>query len=136
MNSSRSRNRSKSNKPRLKHSQRSKKLSLQIISELFVGCPRCGFFLSGYRARAGVQQLTSAILQVKNVSRDWLVLDWQPTMLDLLERSYGCEVPSDTFHFETRCEACARVLILEESAEQITSLRIQLMPRIRHLRIS
>ena len=93
----------------------------------------CGFFLSGYRARIGVNELETAISKLQDTQRDWLQLGWQHAMLELLERTYGCELPSDTYHFEHRCSECGRVIVLEESAEQTKSLRIQVMPRIRYL---
>ncbi|MGB1253445.1 MAG: hypothetical protein ACPG8W_22720 [Candidatus Promineifilaceae bacterium] len=107
-------------------------VSFKRMSQLFVACPRCGYFLSGYRARMGVDALKTAVEQVKDVDRDWLHLGWHYRMLDLLERTYGCEIPADTLHFELRCGTCSRVLVLEESAEEAKSLRIQVMPRTRH----
>ena len=103
------------------------------MSALFVGCPRCGFFLSGYRARAGVPQLKAAIANVQDIARDWLVLDWQHSIRELLERTYGCELQADTLHFETRCSECGRVMMLEQAAEETKRFRIQVMPRIRYL---
>ena len=128
-------NRPKSNSRRSSNKPRNKgpNVSLDTISTLFVGCPRCGFFLSGYRARIGLPQLEQAVAQLQDVQRDWLQLGWQHAMLDLVERTYGCEIPSDTYHFEYRCGECGRVMVLEESAEQQKSLRIQVMPRIRYL---
>ncbi len=131
--SSRHRPKPKPRRSKPNHGDHTRKPSLDTMSALFVGCPRCGFFLSGYRARVGIPKLKAAIEKVQDVERDWLVLGWQHSMLELLERTYGCEIPSDTLHFETRCRECGRVMILEQVAEETKSLRIQAMPRIRYL---
>ena len=114
---SKSRSRPRSNTP-----------SLALISRLFVACPRCGYFLSGYRARVGLNRLEAAIAGISDIDIDWLELGWEHSMLELLERSYGCEIPSNVEHFEERCEACARLLILSEE-EGTRSLIIQVKPQ-------
>lgn len=76
------------------------------IGEALTLCHRCSFFFGGYRALYGADK--PLVLAAQD---GWIDLGWRAELRELLERSYGIELHSDTLHYEGRCEACMRVFV-------------------------
>lgn len=80
------------------------------LLEAFVVCGRCGFFLAGYRALAGLETLQQAAVEAAD---NWVTLPWNERAPALLEKSYGFYIFSDVIHQQERCEECGRVVLCE-----------------------
>ncbi|MGH2535970.1 MAG: hypothetical protein ACRDHL_01085 [Candidatus Promineifilaceae bacterium] len=74
------------------------------VEAAFVACPRCAYFLAGYKLIYPDYERA-----VKSSGREgWLRLRWDQQVAELLERSYGAPVDIACLRFETLCPACQR----------------------------
>jgi hypothetical protein len=92
----------------------------------FLGCPRCSFFLAGYRLI--YQDFEEAV----DKSEDgFLTLSWNHAVKQLIQKSYGTEIEGDVFHYQGSCKACQRAFVFQagETAEQPAALQIAIKNR-------
>jgi hypothetical protein len=114
--------RKKKKKSRGQHAARQRVASdIDPVVAAFGGCGRCSFFLSGYRARRGVEPFLADVRQMED---DWLTLTWQNDMADLIKKSYGFEMSDGLFHLEHCCRECQRTIIYDNSAEDADALPV------------
>lgn len=116
------RHRPKSNKP---------KTPLDTVRESFFACGRCSFFFSGLRALLGLDMVTA---MAQHVEKGWLQTAWSVELRDLVERSYGYEIYSDTLHFAGSCKACGRLFVVSaDNQSNLAHFDIQAERQAPHL---
>ncbi len=96
----------------------------EIATASFVACPRCSFFLTGYKL---IQP--DFIEAVEHSSDGWLNLTWNHDTRRLIQKTYGNRIDKDTIRFEGVCRDCQRVFVFgaEEEGES-ASFRIEIVP--------
>jgi hypothetical protein len=75
------------------------------LTEEFLPCGRCSFFLAGYRVLHGVDHVSAMAEKVKD---GWLELRWDEEVRELVQQSYGGELDIELFHYDSRCPECLR----------------------------
>jgi hypothetical protein len=96
------------------------------IADYFTACPRCSFFLVGYRLIfQDFDQVAST------ASGDWLDLSWNLAVRNLVAKSYGYEMAEPIQILQGVCPACRRAFIFEAGDEEADGDRfsIQINPR-------
>ena len=83
------------------------------VSAYFTACPRCSFFLAGYRL---VQQ--DFELAVEKSTSGWLDLTWNLQVRNLVQKSFGCELANDLQLFQGTCPSCRRAFVFEAGLEE------------------
>ncbi|HSG18870.1 MAG TPA: hypothetical protein VLE70_21430 [Anaerolineae bacterium] len=83
------------------------------VSAYFAACPRCSFFLAGYRL---VQQDFGEA--VKKSNSGWLDLTWNLAVRNLVQKSFGCEMADDLQVFQGICPSCRRTFVYEAHQEE------------------
>ncbi|UCG24411.1 MAG: hypothetical protein JSW55_20210 [Chloroflexota bacterium] len=83
------------------------------VSAYFTACPRCSFFLAGYRL---VQQDFDEAVEKSNSG--WLDLTWNLTVRNLVQKSYGCEMANNLQVFQGTCPSCRRPFVFEAGQEE------------------
>lgn len=113
------------NKPNESSGRKSKKATIPIV-DYFVACPRCSFFLAGYRLLE--QDFDEAS---ESASTDWLDLTWNPGVRNLVRKSYGCEIDEDLQVFQGVCPECRRAFVFAAHEEEgdADQFSIQINPR-------
>ncbi|MCB8982306.1 MAG: hypothetical protein H6659_00615 [Ardenticatenaceae bacterium] len=111
-------------------SSRRSRLSLDDVVSYFAPCGRCGYFLAGYRAAKGMENLETAVSHAKS---GWIVLDWNQDVRELVLKSYGCRIEDNDLHYESCCSECRRHFIFRasRSPNHPDTLRIEIKPRKR-----
>ena len=90
----------------------------------FTCCGRCSLFLATYRLSHDDFVLQTA---VNNIAGGWLALPWDPGMRGLINKSYGCRIDLESYHFESCCPECHGLFVYSEpDAGQPFSLRIKM----------
>lgn len=90
----------------------------------FTSCGRCSLFLASYRLSRDDADLLTA---VRNLDGGWLILPWDPSLRELINKSYGCPIDVEAYHFESWCPECHGVFVYSEpEADKPQSLRIQM----------
>ena len=87
------------------------------VADYFVACPRCSYFLAGYRLIE--QDFDDAAV---NAIDDWLNLSWSMKVRDLVQKSYGYDFDEGLQVLQGVCPECRRAFIFE-AAEQGTITR-------------
>lgn len=105
--------------------RQAKKTTIPII-DYFIACPRCSFFLAGYRLLE--QDFDEAMA---NASTDWLDLTWNPAVRNLVRKSYGCEIDEDLQVFQGVCPECRRAFVFATGEEEgdADQFSVQINPR-------
>ncbi|MCI0393907.1 MAG: hypothetical protein L0332_08880 [Chloroflexi bacterium] len=98
----------------------------ETVTAAFAACPRCGFFLVGYRLIH--DDFPQAASQTEG---GWLQLSFSSPVRRLLHKSYGGRADLDAYHYEGTCPDCHRLFAYHEATEdgQPAVLRIQIKPR-------
>jgi hypothetical protein len=110
---------------RKRRSRHTDELTPEKVTSSFLACPRCSFFLSGYKL------INADFTQAVEKSDDgWLDLSWNHDTRRLIQKTYGCMINEDTIQYEGICRECQRVFTCgqPESAEDSTPFRIELVP--------
>lgn len=94
-----------------RHRRGRKEKSPDEIAQSFVACPRCGFFLASYRLihddyAEAVEKSNGKILD----------LTWDNATRILVQKSFGCQIPQDAYHFEGACNDCRRTFVYKAPA--------------------
>jgi hypothetical protein len=76
------------------------------VTRSFVACPRCSFFLAGYRLIH--DDFAEA---VSNRQGNWLNLTWNSASRSLVQKSFGWWIGMDATHYEGICQDCRRIFI-------------------------
>ncbi|HET6445657.1 MAG TPA: hypothetical protein VFI27_13865 [candidate division Zixibacteria bacterium] len=100
-------------------------LTPEIVTASFVVCPRCSFFLSGYKL---IQtDFTDAVAKSDD---GWLDLTWSHETRRLVLKTYGYRIDEATIHHEGLCRECQRVFVFGTTEEEIKSsfFRIEVVP--------
>lgn len=84
--------------------------STEMVQANFAACSRCSYFLSAYKILGGVPGIDAAVEQS---SKEWLTLAWNEEVRQLLQRSYGCRIDLDFYHFESCCPDCCRHYVVD-----------------------
>lgn len=69
----------------------------------FTSCGRCSLFLAAYRLNHGDDVFEIASRDIKD---GWLALPWDQTVRELINKSYGCQIDIEFYHFESCCPEC------------------------------
>ena len=69
----------------------------------FTSCGRCGLFLAAYRLSHEGDVLETASREVVD---GWLPLPWDQAVRNLINKSYGCHIDVESYHFESCCPEC------------------------------
>lgn len=115
---------SKSKNPKDSKDQEANK-ALSSVVRSFVACPRCSFFLVGYRlihddfAEAG-----------SNHQDNWLHLTWNSATRSLVQKNFGWWIGVDATHYEGICQDCRRVFIYGglTDGKNLESFEVQIKP--------
>jgi len=96
------------------------------VAGFFTACPRCSFFLAGYRLI--FQDFDQA---ARSATDDWLDLSWNLAVRNLVDKSYGYDMNEPFEAFQGVCPACRRAFIIETGDDQAERARfsIQINPR-------
>jgi hypothetical protein len=86
-----------------KGSREQHKMSKSEVIASFVACPRCSYFLSGYRLIS--DDFNSA---VDKSAAGWLSLTWGHKIHLLVQKSYGSNIYIDLDTFQGICPECQR----------------------------
>jgi len=98
---------------RKKRSKHADATSPEQVTSSFVACPRCSFFLTGYKL------IHSDFNEAVEKSSDgWLDLTWSHETRRLILKTYGSRIDRETLHFEGICHDCSRVFVCGESEEE------------------
>ena len=92
----------------------------------FVVCGRCSFFLADYRARHGDEALRDA---ARESDGKWLVLEWDRTMRQVLQKSYGGRLDRSLYYYDSQCPECRRRFVYragDEEEGQLEKFQIRL----------
>ncbi len=119
----------KSSKKEKRKSKKRQATPQDEVVAAFMGCPRCSFFLVGYRL------LHDDFERAVEGSQDgWLTLSWDHAVNRLVYKSYGRQLEADAYHLQGSCQFCWRAFIFEtaeaddtESADE-TEAEEQLSP--------
>ncbi|MBE2223260.1 MAG: hypothetical protein IAF02_17100 [Anaerolineae bacterium] len=100
------------------------------VISYFAPCGRCGYFLTGYRALNGLDDLETAVSESKG---GWLSLTWSLEMYDLVLKSYGNRIEANDLHYDGSCSECRRTFIYKTapSENKPATFRIEIKPRMR-----
>ncbi len=96
------------------------------VADYFAGCPRCSFFLAGYRLVC--QDFDEAAAGAVD---DWLDLSWNLAVRNLVGKSYGHALSEPFEAFQGVCPECMRAFTVEPGPDDEESHRfsIQINPR-------
>jgi uncharacterized C2H2 Zn-finger protein len=110
---------------RKRRSRHTDDLTPERVTSSFLACPRCSFFLSGYKLIN-----VDFIQAVEKSDNGWLDLTWNHDTRHLVQKSYGYMINKDTIQYEGICRDCQRVFTYgqPESAEESTRFRIEIVP--------
>ena len=105
-------------------------LTTEHVITYFAPCGRCGYFLSGYRALYGGDDLETAVSEAKS---GWLTLTWGIEMQHLILKSYGSRIEMNDLHFDGCCSECRRAFVYKSpsSENKPATFRIEIKPRKR-----
>jgi hypothetical protein len=97
--------------------------SLAAVLTLISACPRCSFFVAGYRVIHADMETA-----VDNNSAGWLELSWDQPVRELLHKAYGVRIDVEAFYFSGSCRECRRSFTIQypEEAGQPPSFSLQL----------
>lgn len=101
--------------------RRSKGKTPDEIAEAFVACPRCAFFLAGYRLIH--DDYDEAVGKSNGKVLD---LIWDNATRTLVQKSYGCQIQQDAYHFEGTCKDCCRTFVYKAPATRRTKESFQI----------
>jgi hypothetical protein len=96
------------------------------VAGFFTACPRCSFFLAGYRLI--FQDFDQA---ARNASDDWLDLSWNLAVRNLVAKSYGYDMNEPFEAFQGVCPVCRRAFSIDTGDDRAEEARfsIQINPR-------
>lgn len=81
------------------------------VARAFVACPRCGFFLAGYRLLH--DDYDEAVGKSNGKILD---LTWDNSTRILVQKSYGCQIQQDAYHYQGTCQECRRSFVYKAPA--------------------
>lgn len=88
----------------------------------FAVCGRCSFFLTEYRLSYRPEAFATA---VANIEQDWLTLEWDIRLRQMVSDAYGSRFDIETFHYEGCCPECRRTFVYRgETEDEAAVLRI------------
>ena len=95
------------------------------VTSSFLACPRCSFFLSGYKLVH-----TDFNPAVESSEDGWLNLTWDHETRRLVQKNYGYRIDKDTIHFEGICRDCQRVFTCRpaDTEEDALLFHIEIVP--------
>ena len=102
------------------------KTPYEIVQAAFFACPRCSYFLAGYRARHGLENLEAAAAGSDN---SWLDLTWNQETQGLLQESLGGQVEAGLFHYSISCPECRRVFLYHQEEGGEATFQVEVQPR-------
>lgn len=94
-----------------RQSRRRKEKTPDDIAKAFVACPRCGFFLAGYRLLH--DDYDEAVGKSNGKILD---LTWDNATRTLVQKSFGCQIHQDAYHYEGTCQDCRRTFVYKAPA--------------------
>lgn len=96
------------------------------VQAAFLGCPRCAFFLAGYRLI--FDDFEEAVDKSEG---NQLTLSWNHAVRQLVTKSYGCQIEEDAYYYQSNCKECHRVFVFQagETAEAPATLQIAIKNR-------
>ncbi len=114
----------KSNKPKAGQKQKVDQAT-ESITQSFVACPRCSFFLAGYSLIH--DDFAEAISKHHG---NWLNLTWNLSTRSLLQKNFGWWIGDDVTHYEGICQECRRVFVYSgpTAKENLESFEVQIKP--------
>lgn len=98
----------------------------EIIQEAFFACPRCSYFLAGYRARQGLENLEAA---AAGSDGSWLDLTWNQETQRLLHDSLGGAVDAALYHYSISCPECHRIFLYHQEEGGEATFQVEVRPR-------
>ena len=113
--------------PKKQRQKRKPTLTSKDVVRWFASCGRCSFFLTAYQLIESNVDLETAVSRTKG---EWLILDWNYKIRNLVDESYGCHVDTGIYHLDAACPECRRRFIFH-SSEYKSSFRIALNPAIK-----
>jgi hypothetical protein len=87
----------------------------------FFGCPRCSYFLSGYRLIHDDLETT-----IRTSSKTWLSLVGDFKTRKLIHESFGSQTNLEADYFDGICPVCRRRYILDRSDDKSPTVRIKI----------
>jgi len=96
----------------------------RLVADYFTACPRCSFFLAGYRLI--FQDFNEA---AGGASDDWLDLSWNLAVRNLVAKNYGYDMAEPFEVFQGVCPDCQRAFVVEKGEDQDPRFSIQINPR-------
>lgn len=101
-----------------------KKKALNNALARFTSCGRCSLFLAAYRLNHDDAELQAAVNSIDN---GWLILPWDPSIRELIKKSYGCRIDVEAYHFESWCPECHGPFVYSEGEiGQSYTLRVKM----------
>lgn len=97
-----------------------------MIQAAFFVCPRCSYFLAGYRARHGLENLETAAAAS---DINWLDLTWNQETQRLLQESLGGQVDAALFHYSISCPECHRIFLYHQEEGGEATFQVEVQPR-------
>ncbi len=96
-------------------------LTNEVVAR-FAACGRCSFFLTEYRLSYRPEAFAAA---VAHIEQDWLTLEWDSRLRQMVSDAYGSRFDIETFHFEGCCPECRRAFVYRgETEDEPAVLRI------------
>ena len=110
---------------RKRRSKHTEEITPDSVTAAFIVCPRCSFFLSGYKLIH-----TDFTDSVSHSTSGWLELTWDHDTSQLVYKTYGYRFDRDIVHYEGVCPECRRVFVYKqgEGADAKTTLSIEIVP--------
>jgi hypothetical protein len=100
-------------------------LTQEKVTSSFLVCPRCSYFLSGYKL------INDDFTQAVEGSTDgWLDLKWNHQTRLHIYKSFGYRIDEDTLRYEGLCRDCQRVFMIgkPDGDETAPYFRIEIIP--------
>ncbi|MEN8097683.1 MAG: hypothetical protein ABFQ89_01280 [Chloroflexota bacterium] len=94
------------------------------LTNYFSPCPLCGHFLAVLTSTIDAPDFIAA---VADVDTNWLAVDWDHTVRDVLLSLYGWNMGEEVLEHSSRCPICMRRFLFTRSEEGAT-LEIECKP--------
>ena len=119
-------NESEATVPETKPAKRGRQQKPSDIIDYFVACPRCSYFLAGYRLLQ--PDLDQAI---EESAGDWLSLTWDHQVRNLVYKSFGYEMGEELQALQGVCPDCQRAFVYQSPSEEgdASQFSVQINPR-------
>ena len=104
-------------------SENEERPSKKSVREAFLACPRCSYFLSGYRL---IHNDFQEILEAS--TKEWLVLVADHKTRLLIYESYGNRINQNTEYYEGICPDCRRRFVYDGENGDNPQFQIRIKP--------